>query len=620
MTALIQACLTISTPASAEDKSFKKPPTEPQNPTLVRVSPVSMLAMPGTGSFSIDELLPQEYTYPDVGVNIGQGWNTYLGQPTNAVCVTGTTAPLGISYNNVRFTDVSDREEMMSSMRVSAKASFGVIASGKGDFSRTATLDRSRRNIMATVDILQDGQMLKGIAATKDGLETIELTPAALAILNSTPPEDAMKKFTRACGDTYVTAIHSGAKLNALFSIEHSQESLKTSYSMSAKGSYGMFSGSVAAALSTATTTAADKVSFEQVHWGGPTGIAQTPAEMLTRINTFATASGPVRPFRLYARSYRHASNWPQKLAYVPLTSVDVARLAGQSWRFKDLADLYAEAATAPNHFYFPYSKGANIEVFTEHAAKRSDILQGASQCIQNIAMFCALEPSCNLTEMFKKETLPKTCPALVDAKEDFAVALLDLLVGPELADGLLDSATAKVAHPGTKSIYAREKLPFESNNLPADIYYQYLAQAPLRRSTGPEGRNTRDETTRLELFIEQEGLSVAKGTYPDFAKNEYTAEELKPVTRAFQSWIVRTKLMPISQALCTDASHPMCRSVTQLTMAADTPVALGKERNFIADPTKPAPIPSPPKVDPPPKPPHDCFAIGLLKPSYPCP
>lgn len=657
---LVWTCLLIGIGNAIYQDAYAAAPTGKKAPSAVaptpppKVPPGTAIVMPGSGSFNVDDLLPQEYDYPEVGSYIGQGWNTYLGQPTSTKCVTGIAVPLAINSNSVRFSDIMDREELMSSMRISAKASFGgSIASGRADFSRTATVDRSKRNILATVDLLQDGEMLKGVAANKDGIEGVELTPAALALLSGSDTAAALKRFSRACGDTYVTAIHNGSKLNAMFSISHSAESLKTSYELNAKGSYGLYSGSLKAAIESASSNASDRVSFEQIHWGGPAGVAFTAVEMLKRIDTFATSTGQAKPFRLYAKSYRHVANWPAAHAYVALTSTDVSRMAGQRWRFQELGDLYAEAATAPNHFYFPYGEGTDIRALAVNAAKRADILQAASLCIQNIAMFCALESTCDLKVIFKAETLPNTCPGMVDANDPtFALRVADLVIGPTETDSLLPTfkvavntahlkATLKPVVPeqsklsnqalprgtpaGTTSDqdatdFVRSELPFGAKSLPADIYYQYLAQAPLRRVWTPTARDPLDETLRFELFLAAEGMDATGLDYTSLSL-EPPAPRAEPdrASIAFSAWIVRTKLLPLSRALCVDPSHPMCRTTTQLFVAAGSKVTLGKSRNFLPVSKIPDPVEPPRAAEVKPKPPRPKCPSDAMQ-TFQCP
>jgi hypothetical protein len=598
------------TGCSKKDESAPSPPTA----TIEEVLNL------GNSEVSMAELRAQEYDYPEVGVAVGRGWSSYLGQPTQSRCVTGTEIPLQVNSNNVTYHDVFDREQLLSSMRVSAKASYGV-ASGRASFSRSVKIDKSVRTIVATVDVINNGVSLDPAAVGTDGLKQIALVPSALAILNNTTksPEDRLDEFYRMCGDAYVEAIHNGARLNALFFLSLNEAETKQAFSASVSGSYGGASGSAQAKSAVQRNKTNNEMKIVQTHWGGPAGVADNPADMLARIDTFSKL-GPeqAKPFSVWTTSYRRAANWPKEFLYSGLSARTVSLMAGQVWRLHELGELYADAATAPHRYYFPFTPGQRTEDFQKAAVERSDALFGASACIQNMAVFCASKTRCDMKDAFKAETIHKVCPALKDASEGFRQTVSSVLIGSRPRTVLKDlnesltrdiAAAAKVHTTQAAPASAPSIQPQETNEqksvlglTPGEVYYRLLAEAPIPRNwTGNthDTRNALDSTKQLEWYCAIEQLECADVVYDKLAGDAVAPAGAKSVLR---TWIVRTKLLPLSKGFCNELGHPMCLSQAQLSaLTAQLEPQFGKARNFVlSPPPPPPPAPQPRVIEPP--------------------
>lgn len=571
-----------------------------------------------------EELTAQEFDYPAIGTSTGRGWSSYIGLPTQAECVTGIATPLSLNSNQTSFTDIFDREQLITSMKISAKASYGGFVSGRASFARDTKIDKSNRNILATVDVIYDGEAWYPTAKSGSSFKKIELLPEALAILKNKnkPIVDRLDEFVRICGDSYVAAIHNGARLNALFSLSLNEEEVKESMKLSISGNYGGFQGSASAASSLKKNLTNNKLTFNQTHWGGPAGVVNTPDDMLKRIDQFAKLTeAEVKPFTVFVRSYRYVSNWPEELKNAGLTAKNVGLIAGQVWRLQELGEVYAEAASAPFRYYFPYTKGNSIEEFQRSSANRSDALLAASACLRNLAAICSSKASCDLNDVFSSKKIVESCPALADADEEFRSTTTSALFGitsaehnrlaeRELFIGLMNELKS------TNRYFSREEKggpspvtagasAGASDLRPAQMYYKFLAEAPLKKDWLQNNSDTRtpmDGTRQLEWYCELDRLDCGELNYSKLS----VSTSVSPAAIAtFNGWIVRSRISPMVQTFCKNFGHPMCLSQEELLEFVSTlNPKFGPNRGFVLTPPPPIQVVQP--VPPRPKQPRE--------------
>lgn len=577
-------------------------------------SSVESVLILDSNEVSMSELFAQEYDYPSTGTELGRGWNSFLSQPAPAKCVTGVETPLSVNFNSVTYSDVFDREQLMSSMRVAAKASFGSVASARASYSRDVKLDRSQRNIVATVDVILDGTTLAP-QDTGTGFKRIALLPEALAVLTKRGKsvDERITDFYRMCGDSYVSAIHNGGRLNAFFFLSLSESEVKETLKASAKGSYGGFSGSASAQSTVQRNKTNNALRVDQVHWGGPAGVGRTGDEMLTRIDRFAKLEAKeAKPFTVWTSSYRQVVNWPPEFQYTGLTARAVSLMAGQVWRLQELADLYADAATAPHRYYFPFTQGEDVRQLQRASVTRADALSAASACMQNLAMFCALRTKCDIKDVFKPETLGEVCPALKDNDEAFRTTVGSAMTGTQPSPALA-SAAPQLSKELRTTNYKLFRAPVDDGKgrpagdlwlTPAEMYYRLLAEAPIPRSWTGANHDTRDAldaTRQLEWYCAIEQLSCGEIAYPRLAGSSPPANGSNDAKALLKTWVVRTRLLPLSVAYCREAGHPMCLSQAKLASIVDAlSPEFGEKRNFALAPPPPPPPPPAPKAKPP--------------------
>lgn len=556
------------------------------------------------GTNSIEDLLTHQTDYPPSGVILGQGWSSYLGQKTQAVCVTGEEKPIGTNTNFVSYHDVFDREQLSSLLDISAKMSYGSF-SGRAQFSRSVAIDKSQRTILAKVRVGWGGSSWAPVlVAGKDTFPQIRLTDKVLAMLSDRAVADKVAAFVAMCGDGYVSSIAVGGELDVVFNLQLDEKEVKESYGVQAKGSFGAGGGAMSAAYAVKKADESKVLSFTKTSTAGPLFEGAPSAKStIEYIERFTKMPAEVaRPMSVSIDSYRNVSNWPAELSDVGLSAKAASLLAGQAWRFRELGQVYSEAAMDPSAFYFPFSKGDKPLSWQTEAAERSSALFGAADCLAALDAVCSKKGNCDVNQIFSPVNLPRVCPAML-AKTNTSVYIAGLLGG---TDGLKVSAAngpqkidmLKAFNFVGKVEQPKQAEAVENQVTPVEAYYFLLAESPLRRSS-PEGtgdkRTVDDETKRVEIFsgTRSRAALVAydnlMGPNPK-AANDEGAKEM------YRSWVLNARLAPLSAAFCAIGAHPMCLPTPNLlNIAQKLKPEFGDKRNFTA--TLPAPQPAAPAV-----------------------
>jgi hypothetical protein len=306
--------------------------------------------------------------------------------------------------------------------------------------------------------------------------------------------------------------------------------------------------------------------------------------------------------------SYRNVSNWPDELADIGLTAKAASLLAGQAWRFRELGQIYSEAAMDPSAYYFPFTKGDVPLAWQTEAAERSSALFGAADCLVALDAVCSKRNTCDIQEIFSPANLPQVCPAML-RKTNTSVYMTGLIVGTEdlkidAAEGPQKFDTVKAFNRVGKIKELAQGDAVENQATPAEAYYFLLAESPLRRKvtmgTG-DTRTSDDETKRVELFAKTRSRE-ALVAYANLSGPSPKAANEESIKELYRSWVLNARLAPLSTAFCSIGAHPMCLPTPNLLNIVQklTP-EFGDKKNFTA--ALPAPAPSAPViiVEPPP-------------------
>lgn len=232
---------------------------------------------------------------PDDGVELGFGWDSSKGRIVPNRCVSVTPIRATGQVARVSLSEVSDTSEVMKSLKVSASVSVKTMfASG----SAAASFAKSSKVSAQSTTFLLDATVENGIlfAGPRGAADVARLafpsieSPAALAKdepgrLTFQPWAEKLLKrsvdFRAYCGDAYVSAISSGARLFATISFSSSSSTMKQAVSTAIKGTYGPVKAEGSAAEAQATTLAGTSLDVQYLQVGGARGAIAVTREGL---------------------------------------------------------------------------------------------------------------------------------------------------------------------------------------------------------------------------------------------------------------------------------------------------------------------------------------------------
>ncbi|NOX51296.1 MAG: hypothetical protein GXP16_12300 [Gammaproteobacteria bacterium] len=275
---------------------------------------------------------------PVTGIGLGWGYNMYDSAPLPNQCIEFTASEEPAQTRTMNMTEVNDTYEVMKSMGMSAEASVQVMgfnASGKASFAKNLNISGTSTTFVldASVDngVRYAGPYVppEGVAAASSNLQyAIRLTPAAERLARK--PED----FLRQCGNGYVSAIYSGARLTAVISIHTKTRSEKQTVSAEVSaGGYGVTVSGAMHAGSASKASSLDRSMSVFLVGGRGDAIPKDQAELEAKLETLSNSAYEApKDFRMAISPYESLPNWPQN-----------QELRGAVGEFEQLAGLWGD-------------------------------------------------------------------------------------------------------------------------------------------------------------------------------------------------------------------------------------------------------------------------------------
>ena len=234
---------------------------------------------------------------PDDGVELGLGWDSREGRIVPNRCVKISPVHSPGQTTMMSLDEVSSRSDVTSALNVSASASVKTMfASG----SASASFAKSTKVSSQSTTLLMKATVTNGVlfAGPADsaaisrtaypaagaggelhasGKDSGRLTfyPWATALLKK--PDE----FRAYCGDGFISAISSGARLLASFEISGQSSSARKTTAASLKGSYGPANVSGSANSASSTKASMENVSVRYLQIGGAKGPIATTKDAL---------------------------------------------------------------------------------------------------------------------------------------------------------------------------------------------------------------------------------------------------------------------------------------------------------------------------------------------------
>lgn len=251
--------------------------------------------------------------YPVDGVRLGQGWHDDQGEKAQATCIRFTThTDLG-QEQTMDIEVVSDRSELMESMDLSTEVQVKAIAyevSGKASYAKEVEVNSESLNFVAHARV-NNGVSFTVPVLVEEGEAMIALTPHYANMARRNYPE-----FERQCGETFVSAVYSGAELAAVLSFAETSNSKREQLQASMQGSGWGFEakGSASQAMKSYSSNSRLKISFYQSGGNGnpiPTD-QQGFVEAISRLPQLASEAG--HNYRIMIQGYKSLANFPNEL------------------------------------------------------------------------------------------------------------------------------------------------------------------------------------------------------------------------------------------------------------------------------------------------------------------
>jgi hypothetical protein len=306
---------------------------------LLLIAAAALLAQPAAAAGSVRINFPPSTS----GVVLGQGWNGDLGAKTQAVCIEFMEMGAGKGQtSSTTSRQVTSQRDMMLAMDLSASAQYDAIAGSAeselaytksveitGLFqsyavrgvvdnppiftapigSETVPADIATAHLRNLVKKKTDNFTRLPVATAKSvGGATVRLTAAYAALALNDPV-----KFKHDCGDSFVSALYTGAKMLGVLTFRTTTTKQAESISSTMSGSGVNWS-----AGGSAEQTMEDYKSDSELDlslWlagGRDKTLPQTPAGLIDTLGQLASlASTHPVDNELEVTSYADLSNWP---------------------------------------------------------------------------------------------------------------------------------------------------------------------------------------------------------------------------------------------------------------------------------------------------------------------
>lgn len=314
-------------------------------PALVALAFVGCNGTPDNGSTRGDTSTP---TYrpqsleateiveaPDTGIDLGWGWDSFDSKPVPTVCVQFVERSEAAQSRMMTMHEVSDSYEVMQRMGMSAEASVNMIGfevSGKAAFAKELNITgfSSTFVLNATVDngvryTAPPPSSSPDDAATTGG--AVQLTPEALALAR----RGRLDEFKHRCGNAFVSAVYSGAKLTAVLTIQEESHAGQESLSAELSGSgWGARMKAKVEEMST-NTSSSERLDLSIFQVGGRgDAIPASKKDLLEKLEMLSSlAFDAPKDFHIAVTPYEVLSNWPGKT------------IGGEEQEFDELASTW---------------------------------------------------------------------------------------------------------------------------------------------------------------------------------------------------------------------------------------------------------------------------------------
>lgn len=326
-------------------------------------------------------LISQAYADQNVGillefpstnpVRLGAGWRLKAAQGVRKECIDFKTASNTYTDRRLSFTAVHDNESLAKALNVSVSGKISVMTgggfSGSASFAHDTRFSATSTYIGVLAEVWTSPKFVAPVDGTKPKIQNL------LEQITSLPKREAIdmslfysgksvkikpdlielvkndyQEFVRRCGDSFVAVIHSGAKLNGVFSFRETtkEERQKIHAEFQGSGATWSINARADSSLNAFKKNNRLNINFEQL--GGNEGsLPLTKEGFLKAIRDLPNAaiSAP-RPFLMVVQRYDTLPDWPRPTIPKPLSNQEI--VANTYWRLRSLLSYTDEALNNP--------------------------------------------------------------------------------------------------------------------------------------------------------------------------------------------------------------------------------------------------------------------------------
>jgi len=551
-------------------------------------------------------------SYPEDGVELGQGWDIVHGVKTNNICVVGKHSTIKSDSSYSIYKLVFDAEQVRYERNVSASASYGGF--GYSAYLNTALSnknfnDRSKTYIFSQILSDKGGEFLVGDSETK-----LSTTLSKLRV------ED--------CGDGYVSAIKKGGNLSVIFEVNSNLQDISKILQINAGASGYGASLNLSFNESMFNKITNEKTTVTNIQQAGDQSIPLDVAQVKEKIKNFPNL--PIEkavPYQIVITPY-------SKLFYQRLEQRKIISSYEVAYqRLIQLYNIYNDALLVPSKYYTPFQPDNDVstknqeqdpgennvtaQAVTQKTRLIDDmlLLKRATFCMKVILDNCSfnnklcpgtiddasfvnlVRENCELSDpysenknYYKDASVSLVLNSNVFLSENVMKAFHEALMNKKsenevLSKELQEYDTAMIYAPRkTSSINEERKLKFSDYNFegkegeklkssnmlisPFAIYYKMLARSPLLRNTVFIDGNEKLSNGDTLVLAKDYCKSIHANAECDFnfetiLSVDSEREKSKNVVR---DWVLNIVLAPFSKSFCDiSLQHPFCANAVEL-------------------------------------------------------
>jgi hypothetical protein len=357
--------------------------------------------------------------YPESGVQLGNGWDSFRGSKTLANCVIAKSTDDSGQKREIHYTEVSDISSLLTAFSVSVGAKVGGITGASGSaaasFSRTIKIDTTKLNIAADIRIVEGASYLVPVGvpssdASGSGAQTgdmgsipsIRLTEAAVRLAREDPIN-----FRSQCGDVFVSTIRKESGIQGLFTVNTRtyNEKLELGGKIDAAG--GPFGGGADLKQRMERLDQASQISVQYYQLGGaslPVATNQKEfQELVYRIGEAANSAN-ASPFEVGLMPYQRLSNFPNGATE---DATKLADMADEYYRLYSL-DSQIDAILTGDDYAFDKKVTRGTVASVQDAIKVDmALLKKALQNCSNSPSTCMYPPTASTNDYEFRMAMP---------------------------------------------------------------------------------------------------------------------------------------------------------------------------------------------------------------------